>query len=151
MPIHGFVGRNSIVEQAIEVYRKKATIEDVFRTIGSDVKLRPVWVRTEDRVKGHVTVCVLAYLLLNSLEHRVKGYPTKYQTSDSIIEKLSRCTIDEYQFPGIERPIRTMTKPTCDQIELFEALGLKDILLPRHIDPILKSESFINIDPPAEN
>lgn len=123
----------------------------MFRTIGSDVKLRPVWVRTEDRVKGHVTVCVLAYLLLNSLEHRVKGYPTKYQTSDSIIEKLSRCTIDEYQFLGIERPIRTMTKPTCDQIELFEALGLKDILLPRHIDPILKSERFINIDPPAEN
>jgi len=49
-------------EEAIGAYRKNV-VEEAFRVIKSEVKIRPVRVRAETRIKDHVNVCVLAYLL----------------------------------------------------------------------------------------
>lgn len=59
-------------EQAIEAYRKKNVVEEAFRVIKSEVKIRPVRVRAQTRVEGHIIVCALAYLLVTALENALK-------------------------------------------------------------------------------
>ena len=137
-------------EQAIQAYRKKNVVEEAFRVIKSEVKLRPVRVRAQTRVEGHVTVCVLAYFLLNALEEALKTSGSTHKQPVSALRKLAECTIDEYKFSGMAQPVRTLTKPTVEQMTILRDLGLEGIVSPRHMSPILKSQAYINPDPPAD-
>ena len=43
-------------------YKSLSHVERAFRCLkGVDLKVRPIWLRTEDHVKAHVLLCVLAY------------------------------------------------------------------------------------------
>lgn len=43
-------------------YKSLAHVERAFRCLkGVDLKVRPIWLRTEAHVKGHILLCVLAY------------------------------------------------------------------------------------------
>jgi len=43
-------------------YKSLSAVERAFRCLkGVDLKVRPIWLRTEDHVKAHVLLCVLAY------------------------------------------------------------------------------------------
>lgn len=53
--------------EVINYYRRKNKIEEAFREIKHYLKIRPVFVTREKRVKAHVAICVLGYLLLNTL------------------------------------------------------------------------------------
>ena len=137
-------------EQAIAAYRKKNVVEEAFRVIKSEVKLRPVRVRAQTRVNGHITVCVLAYLLLTALEEALKTSGSAYTQPASALRKLSECTIDEYQFSGMAQPVRTLTRPTVEHLAILKDLGLEGIVSPMRMSPILKSRAYINPDPPAD-
>lgn len=46
--------------ERVKLYRSKDKIEKNFREIKSVLELRPVWHRTDKKVKAHLTLCVLA-------------------------------------------------------------------------------------------
>lgn len=49
-------------EQTVLTYKRLSTIERAFRSFKSvDLKVRPIFHRTEDRVKAHIFLCMLAY------------------------------------------------------------------------------------------
>ncbi|GFP33803.1 hypothetical protein HKBW3S42_02142, partial [Candidatus Hakubella thermalkaliphila] len=54
--------------EIIQAYRDLADVERAFRTMKSVLDLRPFFHRTEDRVRAHVFICVLAYLLEKLME-----------------------------------------------------------------------------------
>jgi transposase len=56
-------------EQLWSTYIQLTRAEDAFRTLKSQELLRPIWHQLANRVKAHVFVCVLAYLLWKALEH----------------------------------------------------------------------------------
>ncbi len=60
-------------EQLWTTYIQLTRAEDAFRTLKSRELLRPIWHQTAGRVKAHVFVCVLAYLLWKALEHMLRG------------------------------------------------------------------------------
>jgi transposase len=47
-------------------------IERGFRYLKSFVEIRPVYHRREERIKAHVMICILAYLLSNTVEQLVR-------------------------------------------------------------------------------
>ena len=47
-------------------------IERTFNQLKSFVEIRPIYHHNEDRIKAHVTVCILAYLLNNTVMHMVR-------------------------------------------------------------------------------
>lgn len=55
-------------------------IEDCFRIMKSNIGLRPMYVWTSNHIKGHVTLCVLALLMLRLLQIKLR----KNQTPMSI-------------------------------------------------------------------
>jgi len=49
-------------EQAVLTYKRLAKVERAFRTLKSvDLQVRPIYHRTEERVKAHLFICMLAY------------------------------------------------------------------------------------------
>lgn len=58
------------------VYPHLNRIEDAFRVMKSNLGLRPMYVRTSDHIRGHITVCVLALLLCRLLQHRLNEQKT---------------------------------------------------------------------------
>jgi Transposase DDE domain len=49
-------------EDAVRSYKNLAQVERVFRTLkGIELLVRPIWHRTEDHVRAHIFLCMLAY------------------------------------------------------------------------------------------
>ena len=52
----------------ISVYKKQADIEHAFDIIKNVLEIRPIYHHNDDRVNGHVFICVLAYAVARILE-----------------------------------------------------------------------------------
>jgi len=49
-------------EEVVRAYKRLSTVERAFRTLKSlDLLIRPIYHRLEERVRGHVLLCLLAY------------------------------------------------------------------------------------------
>jgi transposase len=72
-------------EEIISNYKQEASIESAFRIIKDVIHLRPIYHYSTEHVKGHVFVCVLAYLLTTLLEQKtgetIKSLREKYMTA----------------------------------------------------------------------
>jgi hypothetical protein len=55
-------------EDLWEAYIHLTEAEEALRIHRSDLRLRPVWHQKEERVRAHILVCFLAYVLWKSLE-----------------------------------------------------------------------------------
>ena len=69
-----------------EVYRGLIRIEDTFRITKSEFDTRPIYVRTNDHIDAHFTVCFTALVLIRMLQLKLtKKYPV-----GQIIESLRK-------------------------------------------------------------
>ena len=55
-----------------KMYMMLTLVEKAFRTLKTDLKLRPNYHQKERRVDGHVFIAILAYHLLHSIEHTLR-------------------------------------------------------------------------------
>ena len=67
-----FSTKSLSAEEAVKSYFEKDLIEKAFKTLKGIVEIRPVRHWLEDRVKAHVFICYLSYLLLSLLNYKVK-------------------------------------------------------------------------------
>ena len=116
-------------------YMQLTEAEGAFRIHKSDLSLRPIWHQKAERVKAHVLVCFLAYVLWKTLGQMCKSAGlgdeprkvldeiAKVQTVDVILP--TRC--------GREIRKRCVAKPTEHQAILLHKLGL---ILPRSLEVI---------------
>lgn len=58
--------------EIVGLYKGLSSIEHTFREIKSSLDLRPMWHRNEDRVKAHIWICVMAYLIEKIVEEEVR-------------------------------------------------------------------------------
>ena len=56
--------------ELIKTYKDLKTIEASFRTIKDVIELRPIYHHKDNRVKGHVFICILAFLVTRLLEQK---------------------------------------------------------------------------------
>lgn len=121
-----------LAQETITPYREKVVIEAAFRDIKSFIHVAPVHVWTEAHVKAHYTICVLSYLINRTLTvrlHENKGNSTKAIVShEKTYEKLSGCMIDQITVENIDISTYNMTRPTPDQKELLDRIGMSDLL-----------------------
>jgi len=55
------------------MYVQLTEVEAVFRALKSDLAIRPIWHRVDQRVEAHVMVAFLGYCLWVCLRHKLKG------------------------------------------------------------------------------
>jgi transposase len=113
-------------EDLWKAYMQLTEAEAAFRIQKDELRLRPVWHQTAERVQAHILVCFLAYVLRKTLEgwsHRAglgRSVPT-------LLEELARIQSTDVVLPttdGRTVRLRCVVRPDKAQTILLQHLGL---------------------------
>ena len=113
-------------------YIQLTQAEAAFRLHKQDLSLRPIWHQKEDRVRAHILVCFLAYVLWKALGL----FCSRVGLGDEprlVFEELSQIRTVDVVLPtkgGPELRRRCVAQPTKHQAILLQKLGLT---LPSHL------------------
>jgi transposase len=117
-------------------YVQLAEAEAAFRVQKSDLAIRPIWHHKADRIRAHIFVCFLSYVLWKTLQQWQKraGLGDSPRT---ILTELSRIHSADVVLPLAEDParelrIRCVVRPDREQAILLQRLGLS---LPARLSP----------------
>lgn len=125
-------------EKIISCYHSKYLIEQSFRIMKDMVELRPVRLTIKERVKAHVTVCVLSYLLLITIENILKNDSNLNMSVAEALEESSDCMVDIIEIEKQDLVTRNITKPSNLQKKILNALGLKKLVRKSHYNKYLQ-------------
>ena len=128
-------------EQVIGHYRHKNKIEDAFREIKSYLRIRPFHLTREKRVKAHVSICVLGYLLLNALEEAL-GQLDEPLSGPAALELFKECQFNHIGPKGTNTYFESITEVTTKQTELLKGLGLRYLVQKKYLDKILNRSAM---------
>ena len=101
-------------------------IEDAFRSMKSELGLRPVYHQKERRVDGHLFITVLAYHVLHTIRFKL-GKRWMVQSWSTIRKELSthmRITTTMKRDDGKMIHIRKSTRPEPFHVQIYDALNL---------------------------
>jgi len=87
-------------------------VERAFREIKSTFEIRPVYLSREDRIKGHIAVCFLAFCLQVAFLRIVRGEKKiKELSARAMLQELSELRMVHLKAKEAEYRIRTELSP----------------------------------------
>lgn len=104
-------------EEIVRRYKELAEIERGWRALKSSLMLRPVYHWTEDRIKAHVFLCVLALQIERLMRRRLKSISV-----GKAIDRLRRIKAGALRLGGVTT--KTLTRTTEEQLNLFKSLDI---------------------------
>lgn len=118
-------------------YTQLVDAEWAFRISKDELELRPVWHQKQDRVKGHILVCFIAYAMWKTLSGWMQASGLG-EAPRPLVEELSRIESGDVVLPtcnndGTAGPtlvVRCVTQPEPHLAVLLHRLGL---VLPNHL------------------
>lgn len=112
---------------AVAHYKELNEVERGFRSIKDPIGMRPIWHHTERRVRGHVFVAALAFLLDRILERKLRDAKSTL-SSTGAWEALKTIRLIQFRVDGQHRS--TMTPGSAHARHVLKVLGLKDLAPP---------------------
>jgi transposase len=109
-------------------YTMLTDLEAVFRSLKSELGLRPVFHRKTDRVSAHLFISVLAYHLVHTIRFQLKGAGI-HLSWEGIRRELAgqdRVTVTLKRADGKTIHIRKATRTEPRQQVIYDALGISD-------------------------
>lgn len=122
--------------ELIELYREKNKVEEAFEHMKSDIELRPIHLTREERVVAHVTICVLAYLIMNDLELKLKEKELKI-SAKKFLDKMSTCYYNEIQIKNYRDTIKKITLLNDEQKSMLKQLELAYLVDQKYAENLL--------------
>ena len=122
--------RTTLVEQddatLWRTYSMLTNLESVFRSLKTDLGLRPVYHQTDRRVEGHLFISVLAYHFVHTLrlQLKAKGNDDSWETLRETIATQQRITATLQRRDGRAVHVRKASRPEPRQHKINEMLGL---------------------------
>ena len=104
-------------EEIIHRYKELAEIERGWRALKSTLLLRPVHHWTEDRIKAHVFICVLALQIERLMRNRLKTLSVS-----KALDRLRRIKVGEMRVGDTSTLLAT--EVTAEQNEIMRELGI---------------------------
>ncbi len=119
----------------LKSYHSLTRIEVAFKSLKTDLGIRPVYHQTAERSMGHLFISVLAYHLLNTIELNLasKGERVKWSTIKDELSTHMRTTVILTGAGGDIYHTRVSSRPEPRQREIYELLGIKDPLKRIHL------------------
>jgi transposase len=101
-------------------------LEGVFRSLKSELGLRPIYHHTEDRVDGHLFITVLAYQFVQIIRKRLAehGIHGRWQTLRAILNGQQRVTATFRRADGLTLHVRKATRAEPEQLKIYQALNI---------------------------
>lgn len=112
-------------EQLWRTYTMLTDLEAVFRSLKSELGLRPIDHRTEARVDGHLFISVLAYQFVQLIRRRLHahGISDRWSTLRAILAGQCRVTATFRRADGRTLHVRKATRAEPAQLAIIQALG----------------------------
>ena len=122
-----------------ELYLQLTQIEAAFKTLKSELGLRPIYHQLENRVEAHILVAFLAYALSVTLRQRLQALAPGL-TPRAVLEKLATIQMLDVCLPTTDGRWLIMpryTQPEPDQALMLHRLNLS---LPSQPPPRIKTQ-----------
>ena len=113
-------------------YTMLTDIESAFRSMKSELGLRPVYHQKESRVDSHIFICILAYHLLHTILYKLnqKEIFLSWNSVRTILNSQYRITCALNLKNGGTVKVRVTSTATADQEQIYEALDISNQPLP---------------------
>ena len=117
--------------EAVESYKSLIQVEQAFRSMKTvRLEIRPIFHKTDDRIKCHVFLCMLAYYVMWNMKQRLRsledsdgtGSHRKY-TFGYIMESLKSIRKETVDFCNAQTSV--ITSLTEEQSRILQLLGVK--------------------------
>ena len=120
---------NFTAQQTWQTYIQLTQAEAAFRIHKSELSIRPVWHQKARRVRSHILVCFLAYVLWKTLE-QWQSQANLGNSPRTLLEEFERLRSTDVVLPlahepGRELRLRCVVRPDKAQAILLQRLGLR--------------------------
>jgi transposase len=107
-------------------YMMLTDLEAVFRSLKSELGLRPIFHSKEERSDGHLFISVLAYQFVQAIRQRLRAHDIheSWTLLRQVLSVQRRLTASFVQKDGRTLHVRKATRPEPDIVRLYDALGL---------------------------
>lgn len=121
-------------QQLWKLYITLTRVEDAFRSMKSDLGLRPFNHQLERRCRAHIWITILAYHLLRWTEHSLKltGYECTWRTLRRRLQTHCYATLIIPTAEGVIHHTRKPGRPNETQQLIYKLLGVDWRQLPVH-------------------
>ena len=107
-------------------YTALTDVEATFRSLKSELGLRPIFHRTQTRSDGHLFITVIAYQIVHTIRRRLaeKGEQASWASIRAILEGQQRVTATFLRKDRRTLHVRKTTRAEPRQLEIYRALAL---------------------------
>jgi transposase len=118
-------------QEIVASYKKLTLVEKAFRNLKTvQLEVRPVYHKTDDRIRCHVFICMLAYYLQWHMMQKLQPlfaangeYKKRFWTFENVIERLKSIRREEIHVAGATCKI--VTNPDSDHLKILNLLNVK--------------------------
>lgn len=128
-------------------YVQLTQIESVFRSLKSELSVRPIYHQLEHRADAHVLIAFLAYCLQVTLKNRLTNYAPGL-TPASVFEKLATIQMVEVWIPMLDGRWIVLPRHTQPEKDVQVLLDQVRITLPSQPPPRIKSSQIASCRQP---
>lgn len=109
-----------------KTYTSLTDLESVFKSLKSELGLRPIFHQTQSRVDAHLFITLLAYSIVHTIRYKLKkqGIHYSWDTIREILEGANRTTTSMRCKDNTTLYIRQSTELNSEQKEIYDALGM---------------------------
>ena len=113
-------------EKLWRTYIMLTDLESVFRSLKSELGMRPVFHQKEERSDGHLFITVLAYQFVQIIRRnlRAKGICDSWSSLRKTLIGQSRVTATFNRLDGRTLHVRKATQAEPEQLKIYQALGV---------------------------
>jgi len=109
-----------------DIYNTIREVEATFRSLKSDLNLRPVHHQNDERIEAHLYLTMLAYQLVNTIRYMLKQKGINYDWKN-IVRIMSTQKIQTIELPTDKKlmHIRKPSSPIMEVSQIYEATNCK--------------------------
>jgi transposase len=122
-------------------YIQLTQIESVFRSLKSELSIRPIGHQLEHRAEAHILIAFLAYSLQVTLKHRLMRHAPGL-TPAAVFEKLATIQMVEVWIPMVDGRWLVMPRYTQPEPDVQALLNQVKITLPSQPPPRIKASQI---------
>jgi transposase len=130
-------------------YVQLTQIESVFRSLKSELGIRPIYHQLEHRADAHILIAFLAYCLQVTLKNRLMIYAPGL-TAAAVLEKLATIQMVEVWIPMLDGRWLVMPRHTQPDPDVQAVLDHLRLSLPAQPPPRIKGPSSASMPAPLQ-
>jgi transposase len=125
--MHGVFSNTNLDElEILSRYRGLWQIESCFRVSKTNLKMRPIFHFTPERIRGHIALCFLSLVTLKTVEKRLKEKGISI-TTDKLIDEIRKVGSTIIQDKSTDTTFKVPSKLSKVAAEIYRAMGVKRV------------------------